>query len=105
MSNETLDKDLQFLADILARGISGLVEFGISDGMKMNAAFKNVAKNKASAQLAARMWAQFWQVNPHAAQTIEMAAALNPGLAAFLEKIKVKPKDAQDVEVRDAERA
>jgi hypothetical protein len=103
MSDEALDKDLQFLSDILARGISGLVEFGFSDGLKMNAAFKNVAKNKASLQLAARMWAQFWQVNPHAASAIELAAAINPGLAAFLEKIKVKPKEAQDVEVKNTE--
>ena len=99
----TTDKDVEYLSEVLAKGISGLIQIGISDGLKMNAALKAVASKKASQQLAAGVWTKFFEVNPQASAAIELAAATSPGLAAMLERIKVKKpeiKDAEDVRVR-----
>ncbi len=100
-----LQQDVDFLGTLLAKGISGLIEFSLSDGLKMKASMSRIAKNKVSTELAAKMWEKFFIVNPHASAAIELAAAASPKLREFLERIRVKPKDVppEDVTVHDAE--
>lgn len=100
-----LQEDVDYLATLLAKGVSGMIELGLSDGLKMKGAMDRIRKSDAGIELAAKMWSQFWMVNPHASSAIELAASFNPKLREFLEKIQVKAKPAEDVEVRDAEKA
>jgi hypothetical protein len=101
-----LQADVDFLALLFANGISGLVQIGLSDGIKMKGAMERVMKNKAAMELCATTWAKFFQVNPQAAEIIEMAAAINPKVSEFLERVRLKPKDVapEDVSVRDGEK-
>lgn len=89
---------------ILARGVSGLVEIGITDGLKMSQTLKRITSNKANDKLIAELWSKFWLINSRASAIIETAAAFNPKLADFLERIRMKAKDATpDPDVKDAE--
>ena len=98
-----LQADVDYLATLLAKGVSGLVELGLSDGLKMKQAMDRIRKSDAGIELAAKMWSQFWMLNPHASSAIELAAVMNPKLREFLEKLQMKAKPAEDVHVKDGE--
>lgn len=104
-SNAQLEEDVQFIATVLAKGVSGLMEVGIADGMKLGTALRRVTASKANSKLIGRLWARFFEINPTTSQAIEAASALSPMLASFFERIRVKPKDvpAEDATVKDAE--
>ncbi len=90
-----LQADVDFLGTLLAKGISGLIEFGLSDGMKMQSAMKRIMASKASTELGARLWSQFFLLNPHASAAIELAAMANPQLGQYFEKMNMKAKIAE----------
>ncbi len=100
-----LQADVDYLSTLLAKGVSGLIELGITDGIKMKGAMDRIRKSDAGIELAAKMWSQFWMLNPHASSAIELAASFNPKLREFLEKMQLKAKPAEDVEIKDAEKA
>ncbi len=95
-----LQEDVDFLSTLLAKGVSGLVEFGLTDGMKLNSALKRITANGAGIELMAKTLSQFCQVNPRAMTAIELAAMMSPQLKTILEKMQLTPKEAQDVEVK-----
>lgn len=99
-----LQDDIDFLGTLLAKGVSGLIELGLSDGIKMKGAMDRIRKSDAGVELAARMWSQFWMINPRASAAIEMAAVMNPKLGEFLEKLQMKAKDAQGVDVKEEQK-
>ncbi len=104
-SDAQLEADVEFLSTILAKGISGLVEVGIADGLKIGQALRRVTASKANADLIGRLWSRFFLVNPHASSAIETAALLSPKLAELLERLRMKAKDARpdaDGDVKDA---
>lgn len=96
-------QDVDFLSNLFANGISGLIQIGISDGLKMKQALDRVTKSQAGVELMAAIWSRFWNVNPQAATAIELAAAMNPALAGFFEKMKMKAKEIppEDVNVHE----
>ncbi len=95
-----LQEDVDFLSTLLAKGLSGLVEFGFSDGVKMNAALNRVRANKASSEMISQMLGEFCRVNPQASTIIEMAAMASPALKNILENMRLRAKDVTDVEVK-----
>lgn len=99
------NEDIEYLSTILAKGISGLIEVGLADGMKLGQALRRVTANKANDQLISQLWSRFFLVNPHAAAAIEVAAAMNPKLGELLERFRMKAKDVkpEDATVKDAE--
>ncbi len=107
MSKRKLDKQIQvdvdFVAALLANGISGLIQVGIADGLKLKGALERIMKSKANTELFASTVAKYIEVNPRAADAIELLAAMSPKFGEILERLRLKPKDvdAEDVEVRE----
>lgn len=100
-----LEADVEFLGTLLAKGVSGLVEIGLTDGLKLHKALKNINASRANTQLAVRLFSRFFEINPKAAEAIELASAASPRLASLFEKLRMKPKPVspEDVDVKDAE--
>lgn len=100
-----LEADVEFLSTLLAKGVSGLVEIGVMDGMRLHKALKNINASKANTELLARLFSRFCEINPKMAEAIELASAASPRLAAIFEKLRMKPKavNPDDVQVKDAE--
>ncbi len=98
------EADVEYLSTILARGLSGLIEIGITDGLKLGQALRRVTASKANSELITQLWTRFFLVNPRAAEAVEAAALLNPKLGALLEKLRMKAKDVapEDATVKDA---
>ncbi len=98
-------EDLDYLSNILARGVSGLVEIALTDGLKMNELSRRLTQNKANDELVARLWTQFWLVNPRASEIIEATALISPKLGGLLERLRMKAKQVppEDVQVKDEE--
>lgn len=100
-----LEADIEYLSTMLAKGISGIIDVGIADGMKIGQALKRVTMSKANDALISQLWSRFFLVNSRAAAAIEVAAALNPKLAELLERLRMKAKEVKpgDAEIKDAE--
>lgn len=97
--------DVDYLGMIFAKGISGLMTIGLSDGMKMKAALDRVTKSKAGQEVLASLWSKYWNIDPNAIAVIDMVAAMNPSFKACLERWNMKAKDATpDDDVKTAER-
>lgn len=96
--------DVDYLGMILAKGISGLVQVGITDGIKIKGALERVTKSKAGIEVMASLWSKFWNINQDAGAVVEMVAAMNPSFKAFLEKVNMKAKDVVPDDVKTAEK-
>ncbi len=96
-------EDLDYLSTILAKGVSGLVEIALTDGLKMNASLRRLTRNKANDELLARLWTKFWLVNPRATNIIETVALMSPKFGEMLERLRMKAKAVppEDVQVKD----
>jgi hypothetical protein len=96
-------EDLEYLSTILAKGVSGLVEVAITDGLKMGTTLRRLTQNKENDELIARLWTKFWLVNPRATSIIEAVALMSPGFGEMLERLRMKAKTVppEDVQVKD----
>src|SRR6187551_1456138 len=91
--DEKIQADVDFVAALLANGISGLIQVGLSDGLKLKGSLERIMKNQANIDLFAATVAKYVEVNPRAAEAIELTAAMSPKLRELLEKLRLKPKD------------
>lgn len=98
-----LQADINLVADTFANGISGFIQVGLIESLKMKGPLENIMKSKAGIEAFASVLAKFIEVNPRASEMVDIACSLSPKLRELLEKLRLKPKDIQpeDVEVRE----
>ncbi len=101
--DEKTQADLDYLSGILAKGVSGLIAFGLTDGLKLRETLARVTKNKQNNALWVELFSKFCVMNPQAAQIIELAAAASPTLKDIIDRFNLRPKDVPPEDVKVAE--
>ena len=89
-----IDDDINTLADLVAKGINGTVEFGMMNGLQLKDALTKVNKAKRNGDAAKALLRQLCLTNPILASQIEASCENNPMVKAFAERMGILPKDA-----------
>jgi hypothetical protein len=89
--NKSQDEDIDLLSGLLAKGLSGGLNIGMGEAMKIFGAAKRVGVNQ---EVTVRALRRFCMEDPRAVDMLEMACS-NETLAKLVDRFNLRAKEAK----------